>query len=102
MSDVPDLSEHLLTLPNIKVKKKLFLFNETIYEPTGEKIVEGFRYFSCPVEDLLSAFSRQDFKAISELPFAVDEDGDADTSAVRLDLVYTESGALVGAQPVEY
>jgi hypothetical protein len=102
VASFPDLEDHLLTLPNVEKRRTLLVFNDLVYKPTGEKIVTGFRYFACDIGPLVDAFSRADLAAIGKLPFALDEDGDSDTSGVLLDLAYTESGALVAAQPVEY
>lgn len=85
-----------------EVKKSLFVFKSLHYRATGEKVIEGFRYFACDLEALQAAFRAQDFGEIARLPFAKDSDGDPDTSAVLLDLAYTDSGAFVAAQPVEY
>jgi hypothetical protein len=85
-----------------EVRKKMLVMSSLYYLPTSEKVIEGFKYFDCPIGDLMGAFQRGDFKAISELPPAEDDDGDADTSSVRLDVAYTQSGSLFAAQPVEY
>jgi hypothetical protein len=102
MATFPDLEAHLLTLPSITKRRKLLVFSETVYQPTGEKVIEGFRYFACEIGAVVEAFSRGDIGAITELPFALDDDGAVDTSSVLLNLAYTASGALVAAQPVEY
>lgn len=73
-----------------------------MFKPTGEKVEEGFRYFTCSADELMQAFSARDIASIAKLPFALDEDGEPDTSAVCLDIAYTPSGAFVAAQPTEY
>lgn len=83
-------------------KKKLIIFGTILYRPTSERVLEGFRYFNCPISELLEPFQTGDFQAISRLPYALDDEGDPDTSSVLLDVAYTESGAMVAAQPVEY
>ena len=98
-----DLEEFLNTHPQFEKRKKLLVMSDLFYKPTSEKVSHGgFRYFDCGIETLLEAFGRGDFAAIAELPFSLDDDGDPDTSAVRLDVSYTESGSMVAAQPVEY
>jgi hypothetical protein len=97
-----DLDDFLKTNPNFERKKKLLVLSELVYKPTGEKVFEGFRYFECDIQQLLECFARGDFAAMQALPFATDDDGDPDTSAVRLDVAFTASGSMVAAQPVEY
>ncbi|WP_437278096.1 hypothetical protein WME90_43875 [Sorangium sp. So ce375] len=100
--EIQDLSDCLRADPRFATRRKWLILSELVYTPTGEKVEEGFRYFTCPVEALTAALQRRDFAAIAKLPFALDEDGDPDTSAVRLDLAYTASGALAAFQPVEF
>jgi hypothetical protein len=103
MSNLPRLEEYLkASNDKFEIRKSLLIFKNLHYRATGEKVVEGFRYFNCDIGQLLAAFNAQDFQAISKLPFALDDEGEPDTSAVLLDLAYTESGAFVAAQPVEY
>jgi len=72
------------------------------YTPTGEKAEVGFRYFACDAETVLAVFRRADVAALLALPFALDEEGDADTSAVRVSMRYTASGSAVALQVDEY
>lgn len=103
MSELPRLEDYLkANTEKFEIRKSLLIFKKLHYRATGEKVVEGFRYFSCDIGQLVAAFNAQDFQAISKLPFALDEEGSPDTSSVLLDLAYTESGAFVAAQPVEY
>jgi len=67
-----------------------------------EKVVEGFRYFTAPIEALVAAFESGDLAAIEALPYALDDDGDQDTTSVCLLLAYTDGGAFLAAQPQEY
>lgn len=83
-------------------KKRLVVFKDLVHIPTGEKVVEGFRYFHAPIESVLAAFDAGDLEALAALPFALDDDGDPDTSAVSISLAYTASGSYVAAQPQEY
>ena len=96
------LDEQLAAHPNIEKRRKFLFFSELIYRPTGEKITEGFRYYNCGIEQVASAAAHGDFGTLSQLPFALDEDGDRDTSSVLVDLAYTASGSLVAVQPVKY
>lgn len=98
----PTLSEYLASHPSIGKRKKMFIFSETIYKSTGEKVTEGFRYFACGIADVAVAATSGNFEALTKLPFALDEDGDRDTSGVLIDLAYTPSGSFVAVQPVEY
>ncbi|WP_438022609.1 hypothetical protein [Sorangium sp. So ce233] len=100
--EIKDLSDFLRADPRFTTRRKWLILSEFVYTPTGEKVEEGFRYFTCPVEALTAALARRDFAAIAKLPFALDDEGDPDTSAVRLDLAYTASGALAAFQPVEF
>lgn len=97
-----DLDDFLKTHPRLERKKKMLVFSELVYKPTGEKVLEGFRYFACDMQQVLDRFASRDFAALQTLPFAIDNDGDPDTSAVRLDVAFTASGSMVAAQPVEY
>jgi hypothetical protein len=97
------LEDHLKSLVDkFEMRKKFLIFNNLHYRSTGEKVVFGFRYFDCPIDGVVDAFRKSDFDALDALPFALDEDGDVDTSGVLIDLAYTESGAFIAAQPVEY
>jgi hypothetical protein len=103
MSELPRLEDHLkANADKFEIRKSMMVFKKLHYRATGEKVVEGFRYFSCDIGQLLAAFNAQDFQAISKLSFALDDENEPDTSSVLLDLAYTESGAFVAAQPVEY
>jgi hypothetical protein len=97
-----DLEDFLAAHPSFEKRKKLLVMSDLFYKPTSEKVTEGFRYFACDVDDLMEAFGRGDFAAMAKLPFALDEDGEIDTSSVRLDLAYTPSGSVVAVQPVEF
>lgn len=85
-----------------ETKKRMLVFTDLIHKPTGEKVVEGFRYFHAGIDELVAAFDADDLAAIRELEYAVDEDGDVDTSSVCLLVAYTRSGAFLAAQPEEY
>ena len=98
----PSLEDFLETHPRFMKKRKLLLLSELVYQPTSEKVTEGFRYFACAMSAVTQALEGRDFSTLEKLPFALDDDGDADTSAVRLDVAYTDSGSVVAAQPVEY
>lgn len=98
----PTLSEHILTLGSVEKRRKMLILSELIYKPTGEKITEAFRYFACDIDPVAAAACAGDLAALTELPYALDEDGDRDTSAVLVDLAYTPSGSFVAVQPVEY
>ncbi|WP_437821350.1 hypothetical protein [Sorangium sp. So ce1078] len=100
--EIQDLSDFLRADPRFNTRRKWLILSELVYKPTGEKVEEGFRYFKCPVDHLNAALARRDFAAIAKLPFALDDEGEPDTSAVRLDLAYTASGALAAFQPVEF
>jgi hypothetical protein len=102
MNAFPDLDEHITTLACVGTRKKMLLFNENFYKPTGEKIETGYRYFACDVGPVQAAAAALDLNALCELPFAIDDEGDADTSSVLVDLEYTKSGSFVAAQAVEY
>lgn len=80
----------------------LGLLGSKIYTPTGEKVIGGFRYFACDVEPVIEAFNRGDLAAMLELPFALDEDGESDTSSVLISLEYTDSGSMLAMQVQEY
>lgn len=100
---IQDLDDFLEKHPSFEKKKKLLIMSDLFYKPTSEKVSHGgFRYFECGIDDLLALFRQGDFAAIAKLPFSFDDDGDPDTSAVRLDLAYTASGSMVAAQPVEF
>lgn len=102
MSAFPELEEHIKTLPCVGTRKKALLFSENFYKPTGEKIVTGFRYFACDVGPVQAAAAALDLNALCDLEFALDEDGDVDTSSVLVDLEYTKSGSFVAVQAAEY
>jgi hypothetical protein len=103
MNAFPDLPEHLRGMKDKFLEKKmLFIWDKLIYMPTGEKVKEGFRYFACSAQALTDAFQQGDFTAINALPFALDDEGEPDTSAVCLHVTYTESGSVFAAQPEEY
>ena len=102
MTDFPDLYDWLQAQPDtFETKKKLF-GKSVIHKPSGEKVVEGFRYFRSSIDEVTAAFDSGDLAAVQALEYALDEDGDADTSSVALLLAYTKSGAFLAAQPEEY
>ena len=102
MSEIIELADWLKgQADTFETKKKLF-FTSIIHKPSGEKVVEGFRYFAAPIEALVAAFESGDLAAIEALPYALDDDGDPDTTSVCLLLAYTEGGAFLAAQPQEY
>ena len=102
MTEIVDFTDWLKgQTDTFETKKKLF-FTSVIHTASGEKVVEGFRYFTNDVDELLAAFDAGDLAAIEALDFAVDEDGDPDTTSVALLLAYTKSGAFFAAQPQEY
>ena len=72
-----------------ETKKRMLVFTDLIHKPTGEKVVEGFRYFHAGIDELVAAFDADDVAAIRDLEYAIDEDGDVDTSAVCLLVAYT-------------
>lgn len=74
------------------------LFGSFVYTPTGEKAVSGFRYYACDASAAQAAFQSGDVGALLRLPFALDEDGDPDTSAVAVVMRYTASGSAVALQ----
>lgn len=103
MAELPRLEDHLKALTDkFEIKRSMLVFKNLHYRPTGEKVVEGFRYFTCDIGQLLAAFNAQDFQGMTRLGFALDDEGEPDTSGVLLDVAYTASGAFVAAQPVEY
>lgn len=103
MPSIVSLDDYLKkTTDKFEKKKKFLIFSETVYRPTSEKVTEGYRYFDCDVNDLIKYVEQGDIKAISELEFAIDDEGDADTSSVRLDIAYTDSSSMIAIQVVEY
>jgi hypothetical protein len=101
MSDIIELTDWLKTQPEFETKKKL-LFTSLIHTPSGEKVIEGFRYFTNPIDEVVAAFNTGDTAALTALDYALDEDGDPDTTSVAILLAYTKSGAFLAAQPQEY
>ena len=102
MTDIPNLTDWLTAQPDLfETKKKLF-GKTVIHKPSGEKVVEGFRYFRASIDEVTSAFETGDLTAVQALEYALDEDGDADTTSVALLLAYTKSGAFLAAQPEEH
>ncbi len=100
-----DIDDYLVQDCGGKFEDKTWLFGlfgSMVYLPTGEKVKGGFRYFACELPAVLEAFESGDLSRFLELPFAVDADGDADTSAVVVDLHYTPSGSVVALQVREY
>lgn len=96
------LSDVLRADPRFETRRKWLILKDLYFTPTGEKVVEGFRYFRCSIDELVEPLSRQDFDATAKLPFALDDEGEVDTSSVLLNLAYTASGAIAGFQAVEY
>lgn len=102
MTEIPELTQWLAAQPDLfETKKKLF-GKSVIHKQSGEKVSEGFRYFRSSIDELLAALDTGDLAAVQRLEYALDEDGDADTSAVALLLAFTKSGAFLAAQPQEY
>jgi len=105
-TDVPDiisLGDWLKAQPStFTTRKRMLVLKDLIYTPTDEKVTTGFRYFRNPVDDLLAAFDAGDLEAITRLTYAIDDEGDVDTSSVCLKLAYTASGSYLAAQPQEY
>jgi hypothetical protein len=105
MSEFKDIDQFLLEDCQGKFKDKtwfLGLFGSVIYTGTGEKVQGGFRYYICAPEALVDAFTKKDFAAMSNLPFALDNDGEPDTSALLISLHYTNSGSVLAMQVQEY
>lgn len=78
------------------------VFGSVVYAPTGEKVLSGFRYYACEASKLKPAVEALDLNALEQLPFAMDDDGEPDTSGVVVDLHYTASGSMVAIQLSEY
>ncbi len=100
-----DIDDYLVQDCGGKFEDKTWLFGlfgSMVYLPTGEKVKGGFRYFACELPAVLEAFESGDLSRFLELPFAVDADGDVDTSAIVVDLHYTPSGSVVALQVREY
>jgi hypothetical protein len=102
VNEIKDLSDTLESLDCIEDKTFLWFFGSLVYKPTGEKVIKGFRYFTCEINQVAEAVASMDLEALAKLPFAIDEEGDVDTSSVLVDLAYTESGSFAAIQPVEY
>lgn len=102
MTSHPYLEDFVLSHPRFQKEKEWLILSRLKYKVTGEKLRQGFRYFACDSAPLLEAFRRQDFASIATLPFCLDEDDEPDTSAVCLDIWYTDSGSAIAAQPMEY
>jgi hypothetical protein len=102
MSDFPNLTDWLTAQPELfETKKKLF-GKTVIHKPSGEKVVEGFRYFRSSIDEVTAAFDSGDLAAVQALEYALDDDGDPDTTSVALLLAYTKGGAFLAAQPEEH
>ncbi len=102
MTEIVELTDWLKAQTGTFETKKKLLFTSIIHTPSGEKVVEGYRYFTNSIDELIAAFESGDLAAVQALDYALDEDGDPDTSSVALLLAYTKSGAIVAAQPQEY
>ena len=102
MTDIIELSDWLKSQSDFTTKKRLVVFTDVIHTPSGEKVIEGFRYFRNTIDEVLAAFETGDATALQALEYALDEDGDPDTTSVAILLAYTKSGAFLAAQPQEY
>ena len=103
MNAIQSLSEWIASDPTrFEKRRKMLVLSSTHYRPTGEQVTEGFRYYAWSIEDLLRVFDAGDMSALTKLPYALDEDGDRDTSGVLVDLAYTASVSLAAIQPVAY
>jgi hypothetical protein len=102
MTEIPSLSDWLKAQPDLFEERRKFLFKDIYHKPTGEKVHEGFRYFHADADDLVAVFDGGDLSAAKNLPYALDDEGEIDTSALCLKLAYTKSGAFFAAQPEEY
>jgi len=105
MSTHKDIDQFLVEDCQGKFKDKtkfLGLFGSVIYTVTGEKVLGGYRYFTCPTEPLQEAFGKLDLAGMLTLPFALDDDGDPDTSSLLISLHYTDSGSVLAMQVQEY
>lgn len=102
MTEIIDLTNWLKAQTDTFETKKKLLFTSVIHRPSGEKVVEGYRYFRNDIDELIAAFESGDLATVQALEYALDEDGDPDTSSVALLLAYTKSGAFLAAQPQEY
>ncbi len=78
------------------------LFGSVVYAPTGETVLTGFRYYACEASRLKAAVEALDLKTLETMPFAVDDEGEPDTSGVVVDLHYTATGSMVAIQLSEY
>ncbi len=99
---IPTLTEYLHTLPLVSKKRRMLVFTDLVFTPTGEVITDGFRYFTCGIDAVAPLAKAGDLEALSKLPFALDDEGDRDTSSVLINIAYTPSGSFVAVQPVEY
>ena len=101
VTEIVDLKDWLKAQPEFEIKKKL-LFTSIIHTPTGEKVTTGFRYFNNPIEEVVAAFETGDVAALTALDYALDDEGEPDTTSVCIKLAYVKSGAFFAAQPEEY
>lgn len=103
MSDIIDLSKWLKAqTETFETKKKLLVFTDLIHKPTGAKVKEGFRYFHADPAELVAAFDADDLETIAALEYAIDDEGEVDTSGVCLKVAYTKGGEFFAAQPEQY
>lgn len=105
MSTHKDIDKFLEEDCQGKIKDKtwfLGLFGSVIYTVTGEKVQGGFRYFTCEAPPLVAALGKLDLSAMLGLPFALDDDGNVDTSSLLISLHYTNSGSMLAMQVQEY
>jgi hypothetical protein len=103
MTDIQSISDWIANdSTRFEKRKKMLVFSSVFYRPTNEKLTEGFRYYACGIEELLAVFDAGDIEELTKLPYALDEDGDRDTSGVLVDLAYTPSVSIAAIQPVQY
>jgi hypothetical protein len=102
MTAIPELDDWLKAHTDTFEAKKKLLFTSLFHKESGEKVVEGYRYFTNDISEVVAAFESGDLANLQALDYALDEDGDPDTTSVCLLLAYTKSGAFVAAQPQEY
>lgn len=102
MTSTIDITDWLKAQPEFTTKKRLVVFTDIIHTPSGERVVEGFRYVNNSIDEVLAAFQTGDAAALAALDFALDEDGDPDTTGVCIQLAYTKGTTFLAAQPQHY